>query len=144
MSYGFSGEYQHSVDAKGRMIVPLKFRELLGESFMVTRGLDNCLFVYPKEAWEAFTLKLKALPISNTNARQFVRFFLSGAIECEVDKQGRILLPQNLRSYGELKKDVSVIGVGERVEIWDSDKWVDYNSSLEPDIIAQNMEDLGI
>ena len=126
MSYGFSGEYQHSVDAKGRMIVPSKFRELLGESFMVTRGLDNCLFVYPKEAWEAFTQKLKQLPISNTNARQFVRFFLSGAVECELDKQGRILLPQNLRTYAGIMKDVSVIGVGERAEIWDSEQWNGY------------------
>ena len=144
MSYGFSGEYQHSVDAKGRMIVPSKFRELLGESFMVTRGLDNCLFVYPKEAWEAFTQKLKQLPISNINARQFVRFFLSGAVECELDKQGRILLPQNLRAYAGIMKDVSVIGVGERAEIWDSEQWNGYNGSISPDEVAANMESLGI
>ena len=144
MSYGFSGEYQHSVDAKGRMIVPSKFRELLGESFMLTRGLDNCLFVYPKEAWEAFTQKLNQLPISNTNARQFVRFFLSGAVECELDKQGRILLPQNLRTYAGIKKDVSVIGVGERAEIWDSEQWNGYNGSISPDEVASNMESLGI
>ncbi|MCI5971147.1 MAG: division/cell wall cluster transcriptional repressor MraZ [Clostridia bacterium] len=144
MSYGFSGEYQHSVDAKGRMIVPSKFRDLLGETFMVTRGLDNCLFVYPKEAWEAFTQKLKQLPISNTNARQFVRFFLSGAVECELDKQGRILLPQNLRTYADISKDVAVIGVGERAEIWNSEQWKAYNGSISPDEVASNMESLGI
>lgn len=144
MSYGFSGEYQHSVDVKGRMIVPSKFRETLGDSFMVTRGLDNCLFVYPKEAWEAFTQKLKQLPISNTNARQFVRFFLSGAVECELDKQGRILIPQNLRAYAKISKDVSVIGVGERAEIWDSEQWNGYNGSISPDEVAANMESLGI
>ena len=139
MSYGFSGEYQHSVDAKGRMIVPSKFRDLLGETFMVTRGLDNCLFVYPKEAWEAFTQKLKQLPISNTNARQFVRFFLSGAVECELDKQGRILLPQNLRTYADISKDVAVIGVGERAEIWNSEQWKAYNGSISPYEVASNM-----
>lgn len=144
MSYGFSGEYQHSVDAKGRMIVPSKFRELLGESFMVTRGLDNCLFVYPKEAWEAFTQKLKQRPFQTQNARQFVRFFLSGAVECELDKQGRILLPQNLRAYAGIMKDVSVIGVGERAEIWDSEQWNGYNGSISPDEVAANMESLGI
>lgn len=144
MSYDFSGEYQHSVDVKGRMIVPSKFRETLGDSFMVTRGLDNCLFVYPKEAWEAFTQKLKQLPISNTNARQFVRFFLSGAVECGLDKQGRILIPQNLRAYAKISKDVSVIGVGERAEIWDSEQWNGYNGSISPDEVAANMESLGI
>lgn len=142
----FIGEYAHSVDAKGRMIVPSKFREVLGEKFVVTKGLDNCLFVYSCEEWNAFCEKLKGLPVTNANARAFVRFFLSGALECEVDKQGRILLPQNLRTYGEIVKDVSVIGAGTRVEIWDSEKWASYNSSenLNPDEIASNMEYLGI
>lgn len=144
MSYYFCGEYQHSVDAKGRMIVPLKFREILGANFMVTRGLDGCLSVYPMEAWEGFTQKLKSLPISNPNARQFVRFFMSGAVECELDKQGRILLPQTLRTYGEITKEVVVTGVGERVEIWDAAKWEQYNSTLTSEEIATNMESLGI
>ncbi len=144
MEYGFNGEYRHSVDAKGRVIMPSKFRELLGEKFIVTRGLDNCLFVYPAESWENFTRKLKSLPITNANARQFVRFFMSGAIECEVDKQGRILLPQNLRGYAEIIKDAAVCGVGDRVEIWDAGKWDAYCGSLQPDELASNMEFLGI
>ena len=144
MSYCFCGEYQHSVDAKGRMIIPQKFREILGTNFVITRGLDGCLSVYPMEAWEVFTQKLKALPISNANARQFVRYFMAGASECELDKQGRILIPQSLRSDVGISKEVIVTGVGERVEIWAMEKWEEYNSRLTSDEIALNMETLGI
>ena len=144
MSYYFCGEYQHTVDAKGRMIVPQKFREILGTNFMVTRGLDDCLFVYPLEEWDKFTQQLKSLPISNPNARQFVRFFMAGAVECELDKQGRILIPQTLRNYVGITKDVVVTGVGQRAEIWDAQKWSDYNSQLSSEEIATNMESLGI
>lgn len=144
MSFGFIGEYYHSVDVKGRMNIPVKFRELLGESFVVTRGLDKCLSIYPTEAFQAFAQKLQSLPISDKNARQFVRFFLSGAVECELDKQGRILLPQSLRMYADISKDVVVTGNGSTIEIWDSTQWNDYNNTIDPDAIADSMVELGI
>ncbi len=144
MSFGFIGEYYHSVDVKGRMNIPVKFRELLGESFVVTRGLDKCLSIYPTEAFQAFANKLQSLPISDKNARQFVRFFLSGAVECELDKQGRILLPQSLRMYADISKDVVVTGNGSTIEIWDSAQWNDYNNTIDPDAIADSMVELGI
>ncbi|MBE7046608.1 MAG: division/cell wall cluster transcriptional repressor MraZ [Ruminococcaceae bacterium] len=144
MSFGFIGEYYHSVDVKGRMNIPVKFRELLGDSFVVTRGLDKCLSIYPTEAFQAFAQKLQSLPISDKNARQFVRFFLSGAVECELDKQGRILLPQSLRMYADISKDVVVTGNGSTIEIWDSNQWNDYNNTIDPDAIADSMVELGI
>ena len=142
----FIGEYQHNIDAKGRMIIPSKFREELGISFVVTKGLDNCLFVYSKSEWSNLEAKLKDLPFTNKDARTFVRFFFSGATECEIDKQGRILIPANLRAYASLEKDVVVIGVSTRVEIWSKDKWEEYNSNdnISPDKIAEKMEFLGI
>lgn len=140
------GEYNHSLDAKGRVSVPSKLRLDLGESFIVTKGLDNCLFAYSKDEWATFEAKLKALPLTNTNARNFVRFFFSGATECEIDKQGRINIPQNLRDYASVTKDVTIVGVGTRVEIWDREKWNSYNSeeNLNVDEIASQMSDLGI
>lgn len=140
------GEYNHNLDVKGRVSVPAKFRDDLGSTFIVTKGLDNCLFAYSKEEWKTFETKLKALPMTNTNARNFVRFFFSGATECEIDKQGRINIPQNLREYASLKKDVSIIGVSTRVEIWDKEKWENYTSpeNMDVDEIASQMSDLGI
>lgn len=140
------GEYNHSFDAKGRVSVPSKLRLDLGESFIVTKGLDNCLFAYSKTEWATFETKLKALPLTNTNARNFVRFFFSGATECEIDKQGRINVPQNLREYANISKDVTIVGVGTRVEIWDREKWNSYTSpeNLDVDEIASQMSDLGI
>ena len=140
------GEYNHSLDTKGRVSVPSKLRMDLGESFIVTKGLDNCLFVYSKEEWLTFETKLKTLPLTNTNARNFVRFFFSGATECEIDKQGRINIRQNLREYASIIKDVTIVGVGTRAEIWDRDKWNVYNSdeNLNVDEIASQMSDLGI
>lgn len=140
------GEYNHSLDAKGRVSVPSKLRLDLGESFIVTKGLDNCLFAYSKDEWATFESKLKSLPLTNTNARNFVRFFFSGATECEIDKQGRINIPQNLRDYAAVTKDVTIVGVGTRVEIWDREKWNKYNSeeNLNVDEIASQMSDLGI
>lgn len=140
------GEYNHNLDAKGRVSVPAKFRDDLGSTFIVTKGLDNCLFAYSKDEWTTFETKLKALPMTNTNARNFVRFFFSGATECEIDKQGRINIPQNLREYASLKKDVSIIGVSTRVEIWDKEKWENYTSpeNMDVDEIASQMSDLGI
>ena len=116
------GEYNHTIDAKGRVIVPSKFRETLGDEFVVTKGLDGCLFVYDNNEWAAFEEKLKSLPITNKDARQFVRFFLAGAASVEVDKQGRILLPGSLREFAELIKDVVLIGVGSRIEIWSKER----------------------
>ena len=140
------GEYEHSVDAKGRPIMPTKLREDIGENFIVTKGLDGSLFGFSQNEWNNFQEKLKSLPLTNKNARDFVRLFLSGAIECELDKQGRFLLTGNLREYAHLEKEVAIIGVGTRIEIWNKDKWKEYNSeeNISADEIAENMTMLGI
>lgn len=127
----FMGEFQHSIDDKGRIIIPAKFRELLGTSFVVTRGLDQCLFVYPQDEWGVMEQKLKALPLMKSDARAFTRFFFSGATECEWDKQGRVNLPATLRQYAKLEKDCVVIGVSNRVEIWSRDTWEQYFQQSE-------------
>ena len=140
------GEYEHSLDAKGRLIMPAKLREDIGEKFIITKGLDGCLFGFSQSEWTNFEEKLKTLPLTNKNARDFVRFFLSGAIECEIDKQGRFLIASNLREYATMKKEVVIIGVGTRIEIWNRDKWKTYNSdeNISADAIAENMTMLGI
>lgn len=140
----FMGEYSHTIDAKGRLIVPARFREGLGDRFVVTKGLDNCLFVYPQLEWAALEQKLKSLPFTRADARAFVRFFFSGANECELDKQGRILIPSNLREYAQLSKDVVVLGVSSRVEIWSKDRWETYNDAAGDSFeqIAENIVDL--
>ncbi|MDX9871656.1 MAG: division/cell wall cluster transcriptional repressor MraZ [Clostridia bacterium] len=127
----FTGEYQHGVDEKGRLIVPAKFREVLGDLFMITKGLDNCLFVYPQSEWSILENKLKNLPFTNKDARAFARFFFSGAGECETDKQGRILITANLREYAHIVKDVVIIGVGTRIEIWAKEIWEKYSGEAE-------------
>ena len=139
------GEYEHSLDAKGRLIMPAKLREDIGEKFIVTKGLDGSLFGFSQNEWNNFQEKLKSLPLTNKNARDFVRLFLSGAIECELDKQGRFLLTGNLREYAHLEKEVAIIGVGTRIEIWNKDKWKEYNSeeNISADEIAENMTMLG-
>ena len=142
----FMGEYNHSVDAKGRTIVPAKLREGLGETFVITTGLDGCLFVYSLEEWEKFEQKMQEQPqVSNSEMRKVIRFFLSGAMQCEVDKQGRILIPSNLREFAGLTKDIVFIGALNRVEIWDKAKWdecnIEYNDNMN-DVIA-DMEKLG-
>lgn len=144
--YMFMGEYQHSIDTKGRIIVPAKFRESLGESFVVTRGLDKCLFAYPMNEWKVLEEKLKKLPLTKKDARAFTRFFFSGAIECEVDKQGRINIPQNLRNYAVLEKECVVIGVSNRIEFWSSENWDDYFEDSEESFaeIAENLMDFDI
>ncbi len=141
----FMGEYNHTMDAKGRCIVPAKFRDSLGDEFVVTKGLDGCLFVYPNEEWLRFEEKLKTLPLTNKNARQFARFFLAGAATCEVDKQGRILLPAVLREFAQLEKEVVLVGVANRVEIWSKAKWEESMNSYDEDMdeVAENMENLG-
>lgn len=140
------GEYEHSLDAKGRLIMPAKIREDIGEKFIITKGLDGCLFGFSQNEWSNFEEKLKTLPLTNKNARDFVRFFLSGAIECEIDKQGRFLIAGNLREYANMEKEVVIIGVGTRIEIWNRDKWKTYNSdeNISADEIAENMTMLGI
>jgi len=142
----FYGEYQHTVDPKGRVIVPSKFREGLGEKFIVTKGLDNCLFAYSSQEWDNLEAKLKSLPFTDKDVRAFIRFFFSGATECEVDKQGRILIPQNLREYAGLDKEIYIIGVSTRVEIWDKANWENYSSdeNISADKIAEKMAMLGI
>ena len=141
----FMGEYNHTIDAKGRLIVPAKFREILGDNFIVTKGLDGCLFVYPNDEWTRFEEKLKSLPLTNKNARQFTRFFLAGAAACEVDKQGRILLPQVLREVASLEKDVVLVGVASRIEIWSRERWDESMNTYDGDMdeVAENMESLG-
>ncbi|WP_166243814.1 division/cell wall cluster transcriptional repressor MraZ [Paenibacillus turpanensis] len=139
----FMGEYGHSIDEKGRMIIPAKFRDELGASFVITRGLDNCLFVYPMEEWKVMEQKLKSLSLMKSDARAFTRFFFSGATECELDKQGRVNIPPNLREHAKLEKDCVVIGVSSRVEIWSKDIWDEYNNASEESFneIAEKLVD---
>ena len=126
--------------------MPSKFRDSLGYEFVMTKGLDNCLFVYPKEEWKVLEEKLRSLPLTNKDARAFVRFFFSGASECNLDKQGRVLIPSNLRSHSKLEKDAVIIGVSSRLEIWSNEEWQEYNEddSLSYDSIAEKMAELGI
>ena len=140
----FMGEYNHTIDAKGRLIIPSKFREILGDAFVVTKGLDGCLFVYDNEEWKRFEEKLRSLPITNKEARQFVRFFLAGATEAEVDKQGRILIPNVLREFAEITKDVVLVGVGSRIEIWSRERFEETASFEDMDDIAEHMAELGL
>ncbi|WP_285397935.1 division/cell wall cluster transcriptional repressor MraZ [Lysinibacillus sp. fls2-241-R2A-57] len=137
----FMGEYQHSVDAKGRLIVPAKFREALGETFVVTRGLDNCLFGYPMDEWRKLEEKLKGLPMTKKDTRAFARFFFSGATEVEIDKQGRINIPSTLMLHAHLVKECVVLGVSNRIEVWAKDAWETYFSESEQSFneIAENM-----
>ena len=140
----FMGEYNHTIDAKGRLIVPSKFREALGDTFVVTKGLDGCLFVYDNEEWQAFEEKLKSLPITNKEARQFARFFLAGAAEVEVDKQGRILVPNILREFAQISKDVVLIGVASRIEIWSKERFEGIAAFEDMDEIAEHTAELGL
>lgn len=142
----FKGEYNHTIDAKGRVIIPAKFRERLGEAFVVTKGLDGCLYGYANEDWQVFEDKLASLPLTNKDSRQFTRFFLAGAADCEVDKQGRILLPAVLREFAGLEKDVVFVGVSKRIEIWDKDRWSEMISRYDGnmDEVAANLDELGL
>jgi len=139
----FMGEYNHSIDAKGRVIIPSKFREKLGDRFIVTKGLDGCLWVFPTSEWESFTEKLTSLPVARKDARNFTRFFMAGATEAETDKMGRILLPQVLRDYAKLEKDAVLIGTGTRVEIWNAQTWSDISSFDNVDELAEQMGEWG-
>ncbi len=141
---GFIGEYNHTVDAKGRVIVPSKFREILGDEFIVTKGLDHCLCAYESSEWDKFEKKLAELPTNNRNTRQLTRFFLSGATSCEVDKQGRILLPAVLRTFAQIEKDAVLVGNGNRVEIWSRDRWTEANNYDDIEDIAEGLEGFSI
>ena len=137
----FMGEYHHNIDDKARIVLPSKFREELGDTFVVTRGLEGCLFIYSKEEWVNIVSKLKELPFTKKDARAFLRFFLSGAIECQADKQGRVALPTPLVNYASLKKECVVIGVNDRLEIWSKDAFNCYfNQNI--DNISDLAEDL--
>jgi len=142
----FIGEYQHTLDPKNRVIMPSKFREKLGDSFVMTKGLDNCLFIYSSTEWSIVEDKLKALPMTNKDARAFVRFFFAGACECELDKQGRIVMPTNLKEYARIDKELVIIGVSTRIEIWSREEWNKFNSdaNISYEDVAEKMSQLGI
>lgn len=142
----FTGEYFHTFDSKGRVIIPAKFREELGESFFLGKGFDNCLFVYPNSEWEVFLDELKKLSVLSNEQRKFTRKLLSGFIECSMDKQGRILLPPNLREYSRLKDEAVVIGVLNRIEIWNKKDWDKYSDDENMDFedMAEKMTELGL
>lgn len=141
----FVGQYSHNVDAKGRLAVPAKFRADLKKA-VVTRGLDNCLFLYPKKEWDKLAERLAALPISKSNTRAFARHMLAGAMDVEVDKQGRIVLPEYLRKFASLKKKTVITGLYDRLEIWDETAWEKYQTETEKNSndIAEALEDLGV
>ena len=139
------GEYLHTMDAKGRLILPSKFRSELGERFIVTKGFDGCLYGYSIEEWKNIEEKIKTLPlVTGKDARNFTRFFFSSAIECEIDSQGRILISQNLREFASLKKEIVIIGVSSRIEIWSKENWDAYNELQDSEDIAAKMSFLGI
>ncbi|MFL0269616.1 division/cell wall cluster transcriptional repressor MraZ [Candidatus Clostridium radicumherbarum] len=141
----FIGEYQHAIDNKNRMIIPSKFRDEIGGTFVLTKGLDGCLYAYTMDEWKILEEKLKKLPLTSKDARAFVRFFFSGANEIDVDKQGRALIPQNLSEYASINKDIVSIGVSTRIEIWSKEKWEEYNNqNIDYDAIAEKMSELGI
>ena len=144
----FMGEYAHSIDAKGRVILPADFRQELGVSFIITKGLDGSLFLFPQAAWDEFAAKLRTLSIADPNARAFARFFIAGARTLECDQQGRFLVPANLRTYANigLKQDVILTGADARIEVWDKEKWLSYAGEVDPNIteISKQLSSYGI
>ena len=140
----FMGEYNHTIDAKGRLIIPAKFRETLGEEFILTKGLDGCLSIYPMDEWKSFEEKLKALPLTDKNARAFLRFFVAGATSCELDRQGRILIPSTLREFAGLEKEVVLTGNLTRIEVWSKERWIENSNYDNMDNIVASMQEKGI
>jgi MraZ protein len=140
------GEFQHNIDAKGRLFMPVKLREALGDHFVITRGLDGCLFVYDEQEWTTLVGKLKQMTLMKKEARDIARYFFSGATETECDKQGRILVPPALRSHAALDKNAIIVGVGNRAEIWDEERWQKYNEEIGEDVaqIVEQLVDLGL
>jgi len=142
----FIGEYSHNLDEKGRLAVPKKFRAILSKGAVVTRGLDSCLFLYTKEEWKKLADKLATLPFSQSNTRAFSRLMLAGAMDVLLDKQGRIILPEYLRSFAGLTKEIVVAGLYNRLELWDQKKWMEYSAQAEKNSseIAEQMGELGV
>ena len=142
----FIGEYQHNLDTKGRITMPSKFREELGNTFYITKGMDGCLFVFPEAEWIEMDKKINALRLSRKDARGIARLFYAGAIDVSLDKMGRVLLPGHLRQYASLEKEAIIIGVSSRVEIWDKDRWQSYNNDddFNYDMLTESMADLDI
>lgn len=142
----FIGEFSHTLDDKGRVALPAKFRMELKKGAVVTRGLDNCLFVFTRAEWQKLAEKLAALPMSQANSRAFARLMLAGAMDVEIDKQGRAMLPEYLRQFAQLKKDVVIAGLYSRLEIWDKTQWADYKNKTEAEsgAIAERMAELGV
>jgi MraZ protein len=142
----FIGEFQHNLDIKGRMAIPAKFRQKISGGAIITRGLDHCLFVFTNQEWEVMAQKLDALPLVKSDSRAFSRLMLAGAAEVDLDKQGRILIPDYLRQYAGLDKKVTVTGVNKRFEVWDADSWKQYKTKTESasDEIAEKLSELGI
>ncbi len=140
----FMGEYSHSVDSKGRLIVPAKFREQLGEQFVVTKGVDGCLYVYSAEEWKRIEEKFREINLTTKDARRFMRFFFAGAAACEVDRQGRILLPAVLREYAGLDKDVVLVGVLTKIEIWDRTRYEQAGANDDMEDVVERMAELGL
>ena len=139
------GEHWHTIDVKNRIMIPSKLRNELGTSFMITRGLDHCIYAYPMREWEKFEEKLASLPDTRSDARVFKRFFLSGATQVDMDKQGRVLIPANLVGYGKLISDVVTIGMQDKLEIWSKETWNQYqDQEINMDEVAERMADLGI
>ena len=140
------GEYKHTLDPKKRLSLPSKWRRELGRKLVVTRGLDNCLFVYPKAEWKQITEKVGKLPLGQADTRSFNRFFLSGAVEVEVDSVGRILVPDFLKDFGKLESKVVLAGIHSRVEIWDEKKWEAYKRRIETqaDALAEKLGEIGV
>lgn len=142
----FIGEFQHNIDEKGRMALPVKFRSQLGKGAIITRGLDHCLFVFTQVEWQELAKKLVALPLAQANSRAFARLMLAGAMEVELDSQGRVLLPDYLRQYAGLDKKAIIAGVYNRMEIWDETTWQQYKAKTESNSneIAEKLSELGI
>ncbi|MCZ2492394.1 transcriptional regulator MraZ [Dellaglioa algida] len=141
----FMGEFKHTLDTKGRLIIPAKFREELGDKFVITRGMDGCLFGYTQTEWALLEDNLKTLPLTKKDSRAFVRFLYSAATECEFDKQGRINIPASLRQHADLEKKCVLVGVSNRFEVWSEDRWNSFSESASEnfDEIAENMVDFG-
>ena len=140
----FMSRYNHTIDPKGRLSIPSKYREVLGDEFVVSKGMDGCLYVYANDDWKVFEGKLASLPLMSEEARQFARFFLSGAQPVTVDKQGRILMPQDLRDFAGLEKDVVLAGMGGRIEIWSLERWQANNDSIDINAISKGVMNLGL
>lgn len=140
----YKGKYNHTIDTKGRLIVPSKFRDLLGDEFVITKGADGCLVVYDNDGWKAFEETLQAMPMNRKDVRQVARFFLSGAADVEVDKQGRILIPTDLRDYAALEKDVILVGMADKIEIWNKDRFEDACADQDVADVLEKMADWGI